>query len=317
MKNKVLLLVLSASSAFASAGDLVLPDTFKMGWLYAPDVLAEMSNCVPGITADQVEDIQKRSVKNAFAYPETTPGKTRYVLATGDKFACIDRSDTGKPILPPRIFNKTLRFEGASGQTTESLNRNLAAQLAASGAANALVKFSNGNAVEVKFSVAEDAPVEILYSTNFLKAGEFDEAKYAFVISDQIKSYSVTSFGSSSRHALGILQGEIAPRPLKGNHLAIQGNRQTAENAFEDSSWRFSSGGSISLAGGGVLSYKPRQGDARSGTWRLEDGALYLNYGSVYGSASLDKDGNLFVEFRNPNAFPEKAERRWTATLEK
>lgn len=239
------------------------------------------------------------------------------MLVMGDKFACIDRNGAGKPILPPSWFRKIIRLEGASEQTTDSLYRNFATQLANRGTADALMKFSNGNAIEVTLSVAEDVPTEVAYSTNLMKAGEYDETKYRFVTTDQVKSLSTSSYGSPGRHAVPILQDEIAPRPLKGNYLWVQGNALTAQYPFNGTNWRFGNGSRIALAEGGTLTMTPQKGELLSGTWQMEDGALYLNYGKTYGSATLGKDDSLTVEFRGPAIAPNTSKRRWTATLKK
>lgn len=314
-KWKALLLLPLAPAAFA--GELVLPETLNVGWIKSADVYSEMSYCLPDITSEKVADIQNRSQKAAIVYYSRNAERTPYLLAMGDRFACIGRNGNGKPILPPKLFKKIIKFEGASEKTVDALYRSLALQLATRGAADALAKFPNGNAVEINISVAEDVPVDIMYSTNFLKSDQIDESKYRLVVSDDIKSFSTMSYGSSGRRAMPILQDEIAPRPMKGDHLWVEGNRQTAGYAFEDSSWRFGNGGSISLGRGGSLTFRPQKGDLVSGSWRVEDGALYFNYGKVYGSAILENDAQLLVDFRSVIERLDIGERRWTTKLEK
>lgn len=316
MKIKFTALLLAALSTQTMAQAVVLPETLSIGWLYSEDIFSQLSYCVPEITREKISDIQN-SVKNgATVYYQKGAGKMPYILAMGDAFGCIERNGNGKPILPPKTFSKFIAFEGASEETTKSLYRSFSTQLATRGAAEALVKFSNGNALEVTLSVVEDAPFEIMYSTNFLKNGEYDETKYRFVIADQIKAFSTTTYGASGRRAVSILQNEITPRPLKGNHLQGRGTPQTSAYVFEGSYWRFRGGGSITLARGGELIFTPSNGETKTGSWQVDNGTLYFNYGTIYGSSTLDKDNNLFVEFRALPLSEGKSERRWTATLE-
>ncbi|MBI2306871.1 MAG: hypothetical protein HYU78_06160 [Rhodocyclales bacterium] len=316
MRHRIRLLLLAMPAA-AGAQDITLPGALTVGWINAPDVAAQISYCAANVTPEKIEDIKKRVKTGTVVIFDRNSPKSPYLLATGDKVACIDRNGDGRPILPPNTFAKLVKFDGASEQTSEAIYRSLATQLAQRGSSEALVKFSNGNAVEINLSVVEDAPMEIQYTTNFMKAGQFDETKYRFVASDQIKSFTATSYGTSGRRAMNILQDELAPRPLKGNFLLAQGNSQTREYAFEGTTWRFSSGSSISLSANRELSFKPKQGEAQTGSWQVDDGALYFSYGKVFGSATLETDEKLSVEFRTDGTTPTKGERRWAAKLER
>lgn len=309
------LLLAMASSAWAA--EMVSPERLTVGWLYAQDALSLVSYCVPEMTVEELEELRQNARQATAVIARPSAGNTPYLVASGDRVACIDRNGPARPILPARFFSKIIRLDGASEQTTNMLFRSLAGQLATRGAGDGLIRFANGNAYEIALTVAEDAPVEILYSANFLKAGEYDESKYRIVVTDQIRSVSTTSYGSGRRRAAGILQDELAPRPLRGEHLLEVGNEMTANFSFEDTAWDFSGGGTIRLHSGGVTSYQPKKGEEKTGSWSAENGSLYFNYGNIFGSAMLDKKDKLFVEFRNPMAEPEKKERRWTVTLDR
>lgn len=315
-KKKCLSMFAAVASAGAIAAEVVLPETLAVGWIHSPDALAGVAYCVPDMTKDKLDALRGRAAKATVVQYTKYSDKTPYLIVSGDRFVCIDRNGSGKPVLPARVFGKMIKLEGAAEQTNLSLYQNLARQLAARGAADALVRFANGNAMELSVSVVEDAPVELLYAANFLKAGEYDESKYRYVVTDQVKSFTTKSYGDSGRRAMSILQDELAPRPLKGEFLLAAGTGQTAAYRFDDTAWRFSGGGSISLAAGGTLNFKSRAGDEKAGSWLVENGALYFNYGKVYGSAILDKENNLSVEFRSLLTEPDKKERRWVATLE-
>ncbi|MGE5468229.1 MAG: hypothetical protein ACM3Y9_12470 [Ignavibacteria bacterium] len=314
--RNALIVPLALASALAAAEDPMLPDALTIGWINAPDVYAHMAYCSPGIRPETVADIQSRAAKATIVFGSTTADRTPYLLASADRFTCIERNGRGKPLLPPALFGKFLKLEGASAKTAEALQKNLATQIATRGAADALVKFGNGNGLEITLLVAEDSPSDIYFSTNFVKAGQYDETKYRFVAADQITSFATTSWGSSGRR-IPILQNELAPRPMKGSHLAVAGTPETGAYAFDNSRWKFNTDAVLLLGPDGAVSFTPKKGDATSGTWRKEDNAVYFNYGKIFGSGVLDKDGNLFVEFRGPAISSGDPERRWTATLTK
>lgn len=311
------LLFLLTVAARVSAADVVLPENLVLGWIDSPEALSQVGYCVPDINPAKLEEIRAGAAKGTTVNFRKGADKTPYLIATGDRFACIDRNGNGKPILPARLFGKMLRLEGATEQTGNALRQSLAQQVAQRGVADALVKFSNGNALEISILVAEDAPAEFLYSINFLMAGAYDESKYRFVASDQIKSFTTTSYGSSARRAVGILQDEMAPRPLRGEHLLAKGTGPTGDYRFAGSTWRFANGSSVFLASGGAVIFRSNTGDEKTGSWTVDNGVLYFNYGQVYGSATLAQGDKLAVDFRNPRGEPEKKERRWTASLEK
>ncbi|UCV16566.1 hypothetical protein [Quatrionicoccus australiensis] len=304
-------------AARASAADVAVPENLVVGWIDSPDALAQVGYCVPDISPAKLEEIRGGAAKGSVVNYRRGADKTPYLIASGDRFACIDRNGNGKPLLPARLFSKMLSLEGASEQTANDLRLSLAQQVAQRGMADALVKFSNGNALEIMILVAEDAPVEFLYSTNFLKAGAYDESKYRFVASGPIKSFSSMAYGASSRRAVGILQDEPAPRPLRGEYLLAKGSSATGDYRFAGSTWRFNNGSSIYLAPGGNVSFRPTAGDEKTGSWTVDNGVLYFSYGQVYGSATLADGDKLAVDFRSPVSGPEKKERRWTARLDK
>lgn len=298
------------------ATPVALPDRLQVSWLQGADVLATIGYCIPDFTPQQLEDLREKAAKSSVVMRREGRAASPYLLASGDRVVCIDRNGPSKPLLPPSFIAKIISLEGASTQTLETLFRGLAEQLATRGAADGLVKFTNGNAYEIILTAVDDAPVDIMYSVNFLKAGGYDESKYRVVVSDQIRSVTVTSYGGSGRRVLNILQDELAPRPMLGEHLLIQGNAETGQYAFADTAWSFRDSGTVRLRANGVTAYQPKQGNETLGKWQIHDGVMYFNYGKVFGSAILQKD-RLLVQLRSlPNAVF-KQERRWEATLEK
>jgi len=313
--KKIYCMALLVISNLLEAAEPVLPEKLLVGWLQGPNALAVIGYCIPEFTQEKLEILRRDSIRSTAIVVREGRGDTPYLIAAGDKVVCIDRNGPAKPMLPSAFYRKVIRLEGASEQTQEKLFQSLARQVATRGAADGLIKFSNGNAYEIVLTVADEAPVDILYSANFVKAGEYDESKYRVVVVDQILSVSLTNYGPGKRRGLSILQDELAPRPLHGEHLQVAGNEMTSRYAFSDTAWDFSNGSSLRFRAGGIASFQPKQGNEKVGIWHIQNGCLYFNYGNIFGSAMLENDERLFVEFRNPLAEPEKKERRWTATL--
>jgi hypothetical protein len=320
LANKVrastLIMLLAAS---AQAQQMVLPESITVEWINAPDVFDRMTRCTPGIARETVSDIQNQAPERALVYFRPAPPRP-YLLAMVDRFACIQRTADGRPLLPASLFKNIVHFDGASLQTESALYVSLATQVASRGKADALVKMSSGNAVAVRLSVIDNAPSEINFAADLVESGQFDETKFTFVIADQIQSFGTATGGQHGHGSYYILQDYLAPRPLNGNYLAARGNRQTAEYQFEGTNWKTLSGGLVSFEKGGVLRATPRRGAILVGSWLCTEGVLYINYKKVYGTAKLEVDGRLFVEYRNLEVDSTKAasnEIRWVGTLEK
>ncbi len=299
------------------AAETVLPERLTVGWLQGPDALSMAAYCVPDFNQQKLDELRQKAARSTVVMSREGSSATPYLIANGDRLACIDRNGPSKPLLPPSMFAKIVSFEGASTQTLETLYRGLAEQLAKRGSADGLVKLPNGNAYEFVVNVVDPAPVEIMYTMNFLKAGEYDESKYRVVVADQISSVKISSYAGNGRRALNILQDELSTRPLFGEHLLIQGGDETARYAFAETAWNFrDTGSTIRFQPSGIVSFKGKQGNESSGQWQLKDGALYFNYGRVYGSANVQND-KLLVQFRGLPSGVYKQERRWEATLER
>lgn len=303
----------------AQAQQIVLPESLTVEWINASDAFDRMTSCTPGIARETVFEIQKQAPERALTYFRPTPPKP-YLVAMADRFACIQRTADGKPVLPAKLFKNIVRFDGASAQTESALYVSLATQLALRGKADALVKISGGNAIAIRLSVIGNAPSKINFAADLIKNDQIDETKFTFVIADQIRSFSTATRGQSGHGSYFMLQDFLAPRPLNGNYLLANGNRQTTEYPFEGTHWKTPSGGLVSLENGGILRLTPRSGDILVGSWQCTDGVLYMNYRKVYGTALIEEDGNLFVEYRNleVNATDTLGDEiRWVATLEK
>lgn len=306
-----------ALSAHAWSAPAALPERLQVGWLQGPDALSMAAYCLPDFNQQKLDDLRQKALRSTVVMSREGASATPYLIASGDRLVCIDRNGPSKPLLPPSTFAKVVTFEGASAQTMETFYRGLAEQLATRGSADGLARLPNGNAYEFVVNVVDSAPAEIMYTMNFLKAGEYDESKYRVVVADQIRSVKISSYAGSGRRALNILQDELAPRPLFGEHLLIQGNDETAGYAFAETAWDFrDTGSTIRFQPGGVAGFKGKQGNESAGQWQLKDGVLYFNYGRVYGSATVQKD-KLLVQFRSLPGGVLKQERRWEATLEK
>ena len=138
MNKKMCLLFAAMVSAGVFAADVVLPETLAVGWIHSPDALSSIAYCLPDMTQEKLEALRGRAAKATVVQFLKGLDKTPYLIASGDRFVCIDRNGSGKPVLPARVFGKMLRLDGATEQTSMSLYQSLARQLATRGAADQL-----------------------------------------------------------------------------------------------------------------------------------------------------------------------------------
>ena len=92
--------------------------------------------------------------------------------------ACVQASDYGFPMLPIETFRETYSLSDDKSMETK-MYINISKQIAQRGYAFALVQFSNGNAAELYYENKGDAKTK--YADKFLKKGQYDESKYAFI----------------------------------------------------------------------------------------------------------------------------------------
>ncbi|HVE52786.1 MAG TPA: hypothetical protein VNB23_05335, partial [Ramlibacter sp.] len=86
-----------------------------------------------------------------------------YLVASGRRVVCVRPSAKGFPQVPLDVFRDTVNFEGMSAEQTNALRAALSSQLAARGAAMALVKNDIGNAVQLTYLFPGDTPTRIYY----------------------------------------------------------------------------------------------------------------------------------------------------------
>jgi hypothetical protein len=310
-----------------AAGPTLLPtEKFDVVWKKSPGAYAFAKRCLPSVSENtfrangtasddgQTQTIGDSSVKGS-----------NYLLLSLDGVFCIPSSNEGYPVLPLQAFSETVSFDGLNQEQKNQIYDSLSQQVSMTGAGQYLVQFDNDNAVHLTVKVQETRAQRLYYDGVFLKAGSYELAKYPNVIKAPIKSFVKTTHGNTPGKSLAL--GVLVDRPLLDQkYLLSVGSVETTAFEFVGTTWRFpASQASVSFAPNGLLNYKPAVGPASIGEWKLVNGALYLSYGTVYFSGTIEGETKLRLEGRDPaapNGVAEagklvRIERRWSVLLSK
>lgn len=172
-------MVLAAGAAMAqsvAAGTSAVPEKWESApaGAEAPELAARCMGMPEAEVLRMISDAGSNGIVTRRPGDRAKP----YLVATGRRVVCVRVSERGFPHLPLEAFEETISFEGMAPEQAGALRAALSAQLAARGAATALVKNDKGNATQLTYLFASDSPIRIYYQASFLRAGEFDENKY-------------------------------------------------------------------------------------------------------------------------------------------
>ena len=212
MSSAFIATALSASLLAASAAEYDIAEDFDSVALDTASAPQFLQACIPGaITNDPnlIPDAQKD--KNSLVTIKSDKVPAYLILYHGRGY-CVKKSPQKYPVLPLAAFNETLNFKGMSDSTERDLHKELSRQLAHSGVATALVEFeSNGNAVQLSYMFAADAPTKLYYHSHFLKKGEYSEQSYAAVFKVPEGSYGMVTRNGETQKFL--FNGEPPAKP--------------------------------------------------------------------------------------------------------
>jgi hypothetical protein len=318
--------LLVSLNATAVGPGAVPADKFDVMWKKAPGAFAFAKKCLPSVSestfrmnAAASDDGQTQTIG------DSSTKQSNYLLLSSDGVFCIASSAEGFPVLPLQAFNETIAFDGLSPELKNQIHESLSKQVSMSGAGQYLVQFDNDNAVLVTVKVQETRAQRIYYDGVFMKAGSYELAKYPNVLKAPIKSFVKTTHSGPPGKSLAA--GVLVDRPmLDEKYLVSTGTPETTAFEFVGTTWRFpQSLATVTFAPNGLLNNKPAVGPASTGEWKVVNGAIYLGYGTVYFSGTIDGENKLRLEGRNPaspNGAAEagkllRVERRWSVVLVK
>lgn len=317
--------LLSAPQNASAAADNP-PEQFSAYWSGAPDAYEKFKACLPFASEatfkSSISSGSEQSITKII-HPNLA-NRTAYVLAQNDTFICVNLNARSKPVIPLSFFNGTISFSSQSIEERKTLHKDLARQLAQHGFAQALIVMDNGNATHISYMNESSDPVRIYYNTSFLKSGEYNEQDFKPIYRIKSSGMSISTYDTQG-NSKSLIQGVMAPRPEKDGFFVVSGTPQTGLFPFTGTKWELKSRGSVLFEDGGKLTFKPVNGAAIQGDWKIENNAIYFHYGLVYASAVLNAQGNeLLSEVRSalPPAMIKAMdmedaafkERRWKAT---
>ncbi|MDO8933011.1 MAG: hypothetical protein Q7U97_11495 [Rhodocyclaceae bacterium] len=295
---------LAASSGTALALAPAIPETLEAYEIGEPDALQKMRACNPRLNQEALDRMLQKAAKNDTATITTILAENdrSAVVEKGGLWLCVQMSPQRYPVLPLDSIAAVAKPEGADPGRLKDFFRTIAAALAETGFARALVPFATtGNANALFFAVSAENPGQIAVDTRFLKKDGFNATEYSLQLNDpNVRSIATTgpSGGDTRRD---IFVGKFATRKVVGGYLIRKGNDLTRRFDFAGTIWKqpTSLSTSYTFQKEGVVVYKSKA-NTSFGSWKVEDGVLYFDVNKyAFYSAVLDERSYLNSEARN------------------
>jgi hypothetical protein len=138
----------------------------------------EVNKCIPAISADSslLKDGIKDFPGNAITTYQGSKAASVFVVfrTTG---LCLKLSPKKYPIFAAEAFIKTVSPDGVPQNVVDDWYKRVAATIAQKGSAKIAYVFNNGNAFIVNYSVKSDSPYQLMYLSQFKKAGTWESEK--------------------------------------------------------------------------------------------------------------------------------------------
>jgi len=190
--------VISQLTPGMAADQPPVPEKWEGSAHSVTDANAVASRCNMNVSESEWQRMFSGATPGSLTVRRPSERTKPYLVVTSKRVICVQVSPKGYPIVPLEVFEKTVDFDGMMSDMWAQLRANLARQLAARGVASALVKNDKGNATQLTYMFAADQhPTRIYYQATFLKAGEFDEARFETVLTAP-GGFGVTMRGPSS-----------------------------------------------------------------------------------------------------------------------
>ncbi|MGE5466022.1 MAG: hypothetical protein ACM3Y9_01230 [Ignavibacteria bacterium] len=308
VRSSVLGIALAALSGVVLAQSGAVPETLEVFEISDSDALQKMRSCNPRVKPESLERMQQRLAKNESSGVSSLlePGDRAAVVEKGGLWMCVQMSPQRYPVLPIDAISSLLRPEGADPERVKAFSRSIAAALAETGFARALVPLAaTGSAYVVFAAVTTDSPGIVAIEARPMKKGEYDPGEYVLKLDDpNVKSLAVAgSPGSSQRD---IFAGRYPSRKVVDGFLIRKGNDLTRRFSFAGTVWKSPTALSTtySFQKEGVVVFRSKASTS-FGSWKVNDGVLYFDINKYsYYSALLDEQGYLNAEARNSARTP-------------
>lgn len=201
-KPLVAVLLLHAIAASAAPD---IPENYDAAPSLSKEAVELSNRCVPGTSEAAYMKMVKDAGASALVANRPSDLSKPYLLVNATRTICVAMSQKQYPLLAQEAFDETIDFPEMSAADRKSLKASLAGQIARTGTALALIKNDKGNAYAISYLLTANRPTKIYYQASFLKAGEFDEAKYEVVLTAP-GSMNVTGRGQPSEQFKPLFQ---------------------------------------------------------------------------------------------------------------
>lgn len=287
--------VVQLSPSFAAATEDI-PKEFDAYWNGAPDAYMKFKSCLPFASEETFKAQILRIPENSYAKITNSnkTNSTNYILAQGDVFICMHLDSKNKPIIPTNFFLDTIYFSAQSDEDRAKLHLDLSRQLNKYGFAHALIVMKNGNATHIAYMINDALPDRVYYNVFTLKHDEFEINDFKSVYHIPDSPLTISTYGNNT-NSKPLLQGVLAPRPLKDDFFVINGTKKTGEFAFTGTKWTSKGQPNIVFENDGKLIFYSTTGAPMQGNWKIENDVLHFHYGFVYVSAVLNEQGDALI----------------------
>jgi hypothetical protein len=205
MKLNRPLLALLMLYGFAAWAEPEIAERYDSAPSTSTEAVALAARCAPGTSESSFLKMVRDAGSNALVTTRPADRSKPYLLVNGTRTICVPMSEKLYPILALESFEDTVSFPDMDESQQRLLRTSLARQIARTGTASALVKNDQGNAFAVTYLLTADRPTKFYYHASFLKAGEFNEARYEIVLSSSSKM-SIVGRGQPSEQVKHLFQ---------------------------------------------------------------------------------------------------------------
>jgi hypothetical protein len=167
-----------ATAPLASAQEIQIKSKFDTVKLTKETYGTEVAKCIPTFSADSsfVKDHLKNFPFDGFM-THTNSSVASVFVAHQTTGLCLKLSPGKYPIYAAEAFVETVNPEGPPEKVIDGWYKQIAALIARKGSAKIAYVFGNGNAFIANYSVESDRPYRLSYSTQFNKAGAWENEK--------------------------------------------------------------------------------------------------------------------------------------------
>jgi len=260
-------------AAAASASAQTPADSFDFRDASLPDTEARMRACVgrPQWDAKRTAELARQM---SSASETSLPDAPAVIASQRGRWACVPRTTAGYPLWPLEALDNIASTPGIEPQALRGWREAMLAQIGKSGHALGLIKWPNGNGLEVDVEVQPGSALRAKWRTRHLPAGGYDAAAYPVVVDGTgLKSVRSTQMGNGPWYS--VVPSQALHWPVVDNYPVLTGTADTTAERLTGTTWSRDADRLKLEADGRVTLTAARP---RTGTWRVAAGLLQLQW---------------------------------------